>query len=77
MPRIFRAAANFQHGARIEAWSDGQGMGSEFIVRLPVSRDNSVRPNLPHAKTREVLLQNPHRILVVDDNGDSADSLAQ
>ncbi len=63
------------HGGRVEAHSDGAGRGSEFVVRLPVPagpvgadparRDGGRVPSPPAC-----------RVLVVDDNRDSADSLA-
>lgn len=62
------------HGGRIEAQSDGPGQGSEFIVRLPVATKRAApRPAAgqePPAPTSAL------RILIVDDNRDSADSLA-
>jgi PAS domain S-box-containing protein len=64
------------HGGSVSAHSSGGGRGSEFVVRLPL-------PPGPPALTsrRDLLDQEPaqgpgHRILVVDDNRDSADSLA-
>jgi len=65
------------HEGTIEARSNGAGMGSEFIVRLPVL-DIQI-PKLRegsddgHEKPRSGV---KHRILVVDDNADSAISLA-
>ena len=60
------------HGGSIEANSKGEGQGSEFIVRLPtVSKPSSV---VEHAPTMGVSAK--HRILIVDDNRDSADSLS-
>jgi len=60
------------HGGSIEARSEGEGQGSEFIVRLPVlSRPAQVAQ--PGAQNLEAP---PRRILIVDDNRDSADSLA-
>jgi signal transduction histidine kinase/ActR/RegA family two-component response regulator len=63
------------HGGRVEARSDGPGKGSEFIVRLPIA-DGPAR-----AAAESVDGEKPHdglkrRILVVDDNRDSADNLA-
>jgi signal transduction histidine kinase/ActR/RegA family two-component response regulator len=63
------------HGGSIEARSEGQGKGSEFIVRLPalkpsheiVSASKPVADDVPTPR---------RRILVVDDNVDSAESMA-
>jgi signal transduction histidine kinase/ActR/RegA family two-component response regulator len=63
------------HGGQIVARSDGPGKGSEFVVRLPVSQ-SSCRPQPPMDEYRgetKIGL----RILVVDDNRDSANSLAK
>jgi CheY-like chemotaxis protein/anti-sigma regulatory factor (Ser/Thr protein kinase) len=62
------------HGGSIEARSAGEGQGSEFIVRLPVLN----RPAVAAQSGREVEAESPpqRRVLIVDDNRDSADSLA-
>jgi CheY-like chemotaxis protein/two-component sensor histidine kinase len=62
------------HGGTIEARSEGEGRGSEFIVRLPVvvhaaSAADSHPQALPPSPTKQ-------RIVIVDDNRDNADSLA-
>jgi len=63
------------HGGRVEAHSEGLGKGSEFVVRLPVV----VKASLPQAvggsedSTPSKLAL---RILVVDDNRDSASTLS-
>ena len=62
------------HDGSIEARSDGPDQGSEFVVRLPLlfSRHlNTPRRDGPAVKRPE----RHGRILVVDDNKDSADSL--
>lgn len=61
------------HGGRVEAHSAGPGQGAEFIVHLPIL--NAPPPPPPPrsvAKAPEV----PRRILVVDDNTDSAITMA-
>jgi PAS domain S-box-containing protein len=66
------------HGGHIEARSEGLGKGSEFIVTLPVAGSpatdgQSGSATSPTAATAEA---GHHRVLVVDDNRDSAESLA-
>jgi PAS domain S-box-containing protein len=64
------------HGGSVEARSDGPGRGSEFVVRLPVAAEAPVHePARPHADDRQPPATR-WRILIVDDNQDSADSLA-
>jgi len=64
------------HGGTVEARSDGPGKGSEFIVSLPVAR--AIADQLPEARKEDdeqALKPVTRRILVVDDNLDSAESL--
>jgi CheY-like chemotaxis protein len=60
------------HGGTVAATSAGVGGGAEFVVRLPtlVERRKKARPVKGGQEAR------PTRILVVDDNRDSAESLA-
>ncbi|HSE30740.1 MAG TPA: PAS domain S-box protein [Pyrinomonadaceae bacterium] len=60
------------HDGSIEAKSAGEGQGSEFVVRLPIVSKplSTMEPALSVEKTTQ------RRILIVDDNKDSADSLA-
>jgi len=73
---MVRSLVEMHHGT-VEAHSAGSGLGSEFVVRLPLapaqdgcieqSRAAEARPDAPFAG---------QRILVVDDNHDAADTLA-
>ncbi len=65
------------HGGSVEARSDGEGKGSEFIVRLPIAREVPELANSPAPRGEDRLRTAPAgRILIVDDNRDAADSLA-
>ena len=63
------------HDGEITAYSEGKGHGAEFVVRLPIAAEN---PLLQHQSetSSEFSSAVPRRILVVDDNKDSAMSLA-
>ncbi len=68
------------HGGTVEAYSEGLGRGSEFIVRLPLPIAPDLRTNgEPHPPALEPVRLNHastrHRVLVVDDNVDAAVSL--
>jgi PAS domain S-box-containing protein len=66
------------HGGVIRATSAGEGKGSEFIVRVPVASPNLAWAPEILTKRRQGSREEPRapiRILVVDDNQDSADSL--
>ena len=63
------------HGGKVEAVSAGSGKGSEFIVRLPVATQAS-RTKPPAVQEKPNVVTVERRILVVDDNYDSADSMA-
>ncbi len=63
------------HGGTVEAHSAGIGQGSEFVVRLPILVETPEAPP-PEPTVSEPTPTTAHRILVVDDNRDSAESLA-
>jgi CheY-like chemotaxis protein/two-component sensor histidine kinase len=60
------------HGGRITARSDGEGNGSEFTVELPLARSerNVVGEIATHTPS------DGHRVLVVEDDHDSAEVMA-
>jgi two-component system CheB/CheR fusion protein len=64
------------HGGTVEAHSAGVNQGSEFIVRLPASPAPDVHLSVAQAETSRPASIAPLRVLVVDDNPDSAESIA-
>jgi len=62
------------HGGSVEARSEGHGTGSEFVVRLPIAL--SLHAEQSDESVESVTATARRRILVVDDNRDSAISLA-
>ncbi len=72
---LVKSLVELHHGS-LEVHSAGIGYGTEFVVRLPISttvRESLVDPSprRPHSA------ETSRRILVVDDNQDSADTLAR
>ena len=72
---LVRALAEL-HGGTVTASSDGPGLGSEFVVRLPAAQgraglesDGRSKPEAPPARHA--------RVLVVDDNADTANGMAR
>jgi PAS domain S-box-containing protein len=61
------------HGGSVEAKSGGVGAGSEFVVRLPAAAPPAARAEMAGQRRVAVVKR---RVLVVDDNADSADMLA-
>ncbi|HLK86245.1 MAG TPA: response regulator [Candidatus Binataceae bacterium] len=63
------------HGGSVHAMSRGSGQGSEFVVKLPLLREE---PPAASVSNEEHGQPKAHglRVLVVDDNQDVADSLA-
>ena len=64
------------HGGTVEARSEGAGTGSEFIIRLPVVLSLVHGDEHDGEKPTSAREAAQHRILVVDDNEDSAHSMA-
>ena len=64
------------HGGTVEAQSGGADKGSEFIVRLPMAADTKASAQVTDSEAGQSASEGPRRrILVVDDNIDSAESL--
>jgi signal transduction histidine kinase/ActR/RegA family two-component response regulator len=63
------------HHGHVEARSGGLERGSEFLVRLPLSKTGEGRDRKPHKP--DVPRLQRQRVLVVDDNRDAATSLSQ
>lgn len=65
------------HGGTVEADSQGPGAGSKFTVRLPASNAQpAAEPGIAAHKLHAAGAQGV-RVLVVDDNVDGADTMAQ
>ena len=60
------------HGGRVEARSNGPGLGSEFVVRLPMIQAAAAAPEM----ARRAQAMPSRRILVVDDSRDGGESLS-
>jgi CheY-like chemotaxis protein len=65
------------HGGTIEAFSDGSGKGSEFVVRLPVAEAPSEVAQPGTDGDDRAAASRKLRILVVDDNRNAADGLGK
>lgn len=61
------------HGGSISAESEGAGRGSRFVVRLPLSTAKTTSGTRPTSSAPA--MKASQRVLVVDDNGDAADTL--
>jgi two-component system CheB/CheR fusion protein len=63
------------HGGTIDASSAGIGLGSEFVIRLPMVAPPEADTDAPAASRKRGARREPRRVLIVDDNVDSADSM--
>jgi len=69
------------HGGTVTAFSEGNGLGSEFLITLPVISNEMAAANghaapMASAPESEPTPQVRRRILVADDNSDALESLA-
>ncbi len=64
------------HGGTMAAHSAGPGQGSEFVVRLPVTSQSGPADDHGQDAAAPEPVPPRHRVLVVDDNADAAESLA-
>jgi signal transduction histidine kinase len=66
------------HGGRVVGSSDGLGKGSEFSVYLPIPSETDGHPAPKRSQTPAAPSStNRHRVLIVDDNTDTADAVAE
>ncbi|MBI5277568.1 MAG: response regulator [Burkholderiales bacterium] len=65
------------HGGQVEADSKGPGSGSRFTVRLPASSARPPAEPAPDTHRLHAGGEKGLRVLVVDDNVDSAETMAQ
>ena len=63
------------HGGRIEAKSAGEGLGSEFMIRLPLAPKQLPVSDGAASARQDERRSHCSRILIVDDNQDAASSL--
>jgi CheY-like chemotaxis protein/anti-sigma regulatory factor (Ser/Thr protein kinase) len=64
------------HGGSVEASSEGPGKGAEFVVRIPAA-SNPGRSTLNVEEPVRGHAHEDHRVLIVDDNRDSAETMAR
>jgi CheY-like chemotaxis protein/two-component sensor histidine kinase len=64
------------HGGQVTAASEGAGRGTEFRVRVPLIEIASEATSEANGGRRRPQSDRPWRVLVVDDNRDSAESMA-
>lgn len=62
------------HGGKVQAKSEGLGMGADFVVELPLVKQTLKIKSCE--ETCDTTIKGSLRILIVDDNRDSAESLA-
>jgi PAS domain S-box-containing protein len=66
-----------RHGGKVEARSEGPGRGSELVVRLPLLSTGARAAEQPARPADTPAQPGPARVLLVEDNVDAADALAE
>jgi PAS domain S-box-containing protein len=65
------------HGGSVEAHSSGPGLGSEFVVTLPLGTQSVEAEGRDEPARENSAAISEHNILIVDDNVDAAESLGE
>ncbi len=63
------------HGGTVEARSDGPGLGAEIVLRLPLAPEQPVLGRPTAGRAPDAMPR--HRVLVVEDNVDAAETLRE
>jgi two-component system, chemotaxis family, CheB/CheR fusion protein len=63
------------HGGTVTAQSEGEGKGSEFVVRLPLASRAMAEEPAPRRAPRTVL--EPTKVVIVEDNADTREMLCE
>jgi signal transduction histidine kinase len=63
------------HGGSVDANSEGDGKGTEIVIRLPAAA-TAARVDAAESMTEDDAGRRPRRVLVVEDNRDAAELLA-
>ncbi|WP_257462147.1 response regulator [Archangium lipolyticum] len=65
------------HGGEVSVHSEGEGRGSEFVVRLPLEAEQAVAAPAPEVRTASSEEPSPRRVLLVEDNEDTREVLRE
>jgi CheY-like chemotaxis protein len=63
------------HGGTVEAFSEGQDKGSEFVVRLPIVAEPPAQQQPAATECERQPIANPCKVLIVDDSEDTSTSM--
>ncbi|QRN96699.1 response regulator [Archangium violaceum] len=65
------------HGGEVSVHSEGEGRGSEFVVRLPLGAEQVVAAPEPEVRTANPEEPSSRRVLLVEDNEDTREVLRE